>query len=126
MKMLKEMGMTVDMVFPYVTSEDWKKRFIGEYWMLRFRTEGLNDMLLKLTCDKLDFKPNCESNIFSAQVSTMERYLEILEKRAVIEDIDLMSFIKEGFYITPSESAFISVPRKNVHITTEGLPDSNE
>ena len=116
MKMLKEMGMNVDMVIPYIASEDWKKRFIGEYWMLRFRTEGLNDMLLKLTCDKLDFKPNCESNLLSAQVNTMERYLEILEKRAVIEDIDLMSFIKERFYITPSESVSI----------TEGLPDSNE
>ena len=116
MKMLKEMGMTADMVIPYVTSEDWKKRFIGEYWMLRFRTEGLNDMILKLRCDKLDFKPNCDANILSVQASTMERYLEILEKRAVIEDIDLMSFIKERFYITPSESISI----------TEGCPDSNE
>ena len=116
MKMLKEMGMTADMVIPYITSEDWKRRFIGEYWMLRFRTEGLNDMMLKLAYDKLDFKPNCDSSIFSSQLSTMERYLEILEKRAVIEDIDLMSFIKERFYITPSKGVSI----------TEGYPDSNE
>lgn len=116
MKMLKEMGMTMDMVIPYITSDDWKKRFIGEYWMLRFRTEGLNDTILKLNCDKLDFKPKCEANILSVQASAMERYLEILEKRAIIEDIDLMSFIKERFYITPSEGVSI----------TEGLPDSNE
>lgn len=115
MKMLKEMGMTTDMVIPYVTSEDWKRRFIGEYWMLRFRTEGLNDMLLKLNCDKLDFKPNCEVSTLSVQASTMERYLEILEKRAVIEDIDLMSFIKEKFYITPNENVSIA----------EECPDSN-
>lgn len=113
MKMLKEMGMTVDMVIPYVTSEDWKKRFIGEYWMLRFRTEGLSDMLLNW--DNLGFKPNCDFGTLSTQAGTMERYLEILEKRAVIENIDLMSFIKEKFYIIPNE---------NVSITEECL-DSN-
>lgn len=113
MKMLKEMGMTADMVIPYVTSEDWKRRFIGEYWMLRFRTEGLNDTILKLNCDKLDFKPNCDAATLSVQSSTMERYLEILEKRAVIEGIDLMSFIKERFYITPSEGVSITVEYPN-------------
>lgn len=44
-------------------------------------------MLLKY--DSLDFKPKCSFDLLNGQLKAMELYMEYLEERAAIENIEL-------------------------------------
>lgn len=70
-------------------SDDYKQRFVGEYWELRLRIEKLEDMLRKEELGVLGFKPDCPIGILRDQAHLMHSYLEILEQRAIYEKIDL-------------------------------------
>ena len=70
-------------------SDDYKQRFVGEYWELRIRLEKLEDMLRKEELGVLGFKPDCPIGILRDQAHLMHSYLEILEQRAIYEKIDL-------------------------------------
>lgn len=70
-------------------SDDYKQRFVGEYWELRLRIEKLEDMLRKEKLGVLGFKPDCPIGILRDQATLMHSYLEILEQRAIYEKIDL-------------------------------------
>ena len=72
-----------------MTSEDYKERFKAEYLQLKIRVEGLRKMLIKWDADKLDFTPLCPRAVYLTQKRYMEEYLNQLEVRAEIEDIEL-------------------------------------
>ena len=73
-----------------MTSEDYKERFKAEYLQLKIRVEGLRKMLIKWDAGKLDFTPPCPRVAYLTQKRYMEEYLNQLEVRAEIEDIELV------------------------------------
>ena len=72
-----------------LVSDDYKQRFVGEYWELRIRLEKLNDMIRKYDLGVLGFKPDCPIQKLREQADIMWDYLNILEDRAVYEKIDI-------------------------------------
>jgi len=76
---------TVDLM----TSNDYKDRFRAEYYQLKIRYNKLMDMLRKWKAGELNFKPSCPFNTLYQQSTCMRMYLDVLEKRAKIENIEL-------------------------------------
>lgn len=76
---------TVDMML----SSDYKERFKGEYYQLKYRYDKLHDMVVKYEAGTLNFKPNCSLDVLKAQKAAMGTYLYWLEVRAEIEGIEL-------------------------------------
>ena len=72
-----------------MNSADYKERFRGEYFQLKIRIEGLGNMLEKYKNGTLTFTPSCSYELLHSQLVVMIKYLEILEDRANIEDINL-------------------------------------
>ncbi len=70
-------------------SDDFKDRFKAEYHQLLNRRDGLSAMLSKYKLGTLLFKPKCSYDILYCQLTYMDGYLKLLEKRAKIEDIEL-------------------------------------
>jgi hypothetical protein len=67
----------------------YQERFIKEYFELKDRTEKLGNMLSAYLADELDFTPTCGYNMLHEQYVYMKNYLDVLERRAIIECIDL-------------------------------------
>lgn len=76
---------TVEMM----NSDNFKERFRAEYYQLKIRLNGLAQMLLKYERNELGFKPKCSFDLLNGQLRIMELYLEYLEERAEIENIEL-------------------------------------
>lgn len=72
-----------------MNSEDYKERFIAEYYQTKIRYDKLHKMIVKLEADKLDFEPNSPLCLLKEQAKYMGEYLRTLEIRAEVEDIDL-------------------------------------
>ena len=72
-----------------MNSGDFKERFKAEYYQLKIRYEGLSKMLEKYREGTLDFTPKCSYGLLYTQLVSMKHYMDILEERAVIEDIEL-------------------------------------
>ena len=70
-------------------STDYKERFKAEYIQLKNRFDGLKKMLDAWDDMKLDFIPPCPRSFYGEQVTYMEQYLRVLERRAKLEDVDL-------------------------------------
>lgn len=69
--------------------EAYKVRMVKEYWGLKDKYDKLHKMLVKYDTGKLDFTLTCPIGVLREQAGVMGNYLYILEKRAIIEDIDL-------------------------------------
>lgn len=83
----------VEKSYALMSSSDYKDRFLGEYLQLKVRYEKL-----KSFCNKIEVaemigseppKHDCPIELLREQQKYMGLYLSILEKRALIEDIDL-------------------------------------
>lgn len=72
-----------------MNSEDFKERFVAEYYQTKIRYEKLHKMLIKYEAGTLDFEPKCSLELLSEQAKHMGLYLKCLEIRAEIEGIDL-------------------------------------
>ena len=70
-------------------SGDFKERFKAEYFQLKIRRSGLKNMLDKWKNGTLEFVPMCPFHLLQKQLLVMDEYLEVLEERAKIEDINL-------------------------------------
>ena len=70
-------------------SPDYKERFKAEYTQLKNRFDGLKKMLDAWDDKKPSFVPPCPRDLYGEQVTVMELYLCVLERRAKLEDIDL-------------------------------------
>ena len=80
MKTLKE---TVDLML----SEDYKDRFVAEYWQTKIRYEKLHKMLVKMAAGVC--KRDDNSDVLVDQQANMRNYLNCLEIRAAKEGINL-------------------------------------
>lgn len=70
-------------------SDDYKDRFRGEYYQTKIRKEKLDAMLKKWDEGQLKFNPTCPREMYDDQIAGMTAYLNVLEKRAVIENVEL-------------------------------------
>ena len=68
---------------------DWKERVVQEYKELKERYNKLHRMLIKYEAGTLDFTPNCSYELLHTQLVYMECYMNVLEERAKIENIEL-------------------------------------
>ena len=92
--MLYTYNLTLADTIPYMNSSDYKDRFIGEYWQTKIRYDKLHDMTVKYEAGKLNFTPSCPLDLLKEQKKYMGMYLNKLEVRAVLEEIDLTKPIK--------------------------------
>ena len=81
--MVNSLSETVEMMI----SSDYKERFKAEYYQLAYRYDKLKQMYDNW--DTLDFTPTCSREIYQEQLSAMENYLIVLEKRAREEEVTL-------------------------------------
>lgn len=72
-----------------MVSSDYKERFKAEYIQLKNRLEGLQRMLNAWDNGKLNFQPTCPRDLYNVQESAMTMYLDVLKRRAIIEDVKL-------------------------------------
>ena len=79
-------------------SADYKERFKAEYQQTKIRYEKLKafvnrieaaELTKDMRCQPKAPEHDCPSYLLRDQQETMDRYLQILEIRAVIEGIDL-------------------------------------
>lgn len=70
-------------------SEDYKDRFKAEYFQVRIRLDKLCAMYSHMKNGTLDFEPTCPIEIYTNQLDAMAQYIDILEKRAELEGINL-------------------------------------
>lgn len=83
----------------YMTSAEYKNRFVGEYLQVKIRCEKLSKMIDKYELKQLNFTPKCPIDMLKTQLAIMERYITILQERAKIENIDLeMVYQNEELY----------------------------
>ena len=68
---------------------DYNERFKAEYYQLKIRYEGLARLLKGYREGTLDFTPNCDYDLLHTQLVYMECYMNVLEERAKIENIEL-------------------------------------
>jgi hypothetical protein len=93
---MKDLKETVSLM----TSEDYKERFMAEYYQLETRYLRLRKMYEKW--DELPFKPTCPKSWYEKQLDVMFQYLMVLISRSVEEDIKLdcdetlTAIIREG------------------------------
>lgn len=80
-----ELKDTIDLM----NSEDYKERFIAEYYQTKIRYEKLHKMLIKYEAKTLNFEPKCSLELLTEQAKHMGLYLKCLEIRAEIEGVDL-------------------------------------
>jgi len=70
-------------------SDNYKDRLKGEYYQIANRHEGLGKMLKLYKANELPFKPVCSYKLLYEQYVIMGDYMNILEERACIENIEL-------------------------------------
>ena len=87
--MLYTYNVTLADTIPYMNSSDYKDRFIGEYWQTKIRYDKLHDMTVRYEAGKLNFTPTCPFDLLKEQKKYMGMYLNKLEVRAILEEIDL-------------------------------------
>lgn len=76
-----------------MNSEDYKERFIAEYHQVEIRYEKLKNFCNKIEVEEMlgkeVIKHDCQLELLREQKRYMGLYLSILEKRALIENIEL-------------------------------------
>lgn len=87
------MDITWEEIYELINSGNYQDRFKGEYAELRDRYLRLSKMLIDFEKGKLNFVPTCPIELLWRQSEYMFNYMNILEKRAKIEGIDLSRYI---------------------------------
>lgn len=93
-------------------SKNYKDRFIAEYLQLKIRIDSLTQMLLNW--DKLDFTPTCDKRTLRSQLASMQKYLTVLDKRAVIEGISFVSIEPDVSYEEFVDNCLEEYKEKNI------------
>lgn len=81
--------MNLSDTIPFMLSDDWRDRFIGEYLQLKIRREKLHKLVVKREVGKLDFNTPISLESWQSQEWHMKMYLDELEKQAAIHGIEL-------------------------------------
>ena len=84
-KVISSLNDTVDLM----RSDDYKDRFIAEYAQAMIRAQKLELLLIDYRNNTLDFIPSTDIDTLTDQLTFMNRYILILQKRAKIESITL-------------------------------------
>lgn len=84
-KVISSLNDTVNLM----RSGDYKDRFIAEYAQVMIRAQKLEKMLIDYRNKALDFIPSTDIDTLTDQLTYMNRYILILQKRAKIESITL-------------------------------------
>lgn len=79
----------LDATILLMQSNDYRDRFVAEWAQTKIRLSKLNRMLRRYYEGTLDFTPTCPVQFLEKQTLAMERYVEVLEMRALIEKIKL-------------------------------------
>ena len=80
---MKDLKETISLM----TSDDYKERFLAEYYQLETRYLKLRKMYENW--DNLPFTPTCPKSCYEKQLDAMFNYLVILVSRALQEEIKL-------------------------------------
>ena len=75
-----------------MVSEDYRLRFVSEYWQTKIRWEKLKDFCNKIEVGGIvgrEPQHDCPLGMLRDQQRAMGEYLHILELRALVEGIDL-------------------------------------
>lgn len=76
-----------------MNSADYKERFIAEYQQTKIRYLKLKNFCNRIETAEMMYtaapQHDCPLGLLREQQQAMGRYLSILEKRAIIENIDL-------------------------------------
>lgn len=76
-----------------MNSEDYKERFIAEYHQVKIRYEKLKNFCNKIEVEEMlgkeVTKHDCPLELLREQQKYMGLYLSVLEKRALIENVEL-------------------------------------
>lgn len=76
-----------------MNSEDYKERFVAEYHQVKIRYEKLKNFCNKIEVEtmlgKEVTKHDCQLELLREQQKYMGLYLSVLEKRALIENVEL-------------------------------------
>ena len=68
---------------------DYNERFKAEYYQLKIRHDGLARLVKGYREGTLEFEPTCDYDLLHTQLVYMECYMNVLEERAKIENIEL-------------------------------------
>ena len=68
---------------------DYDERFKAEYYQLKIRYEGLARLLKGYREGTLNFTPTCSYDLLHTQLVYMEHYLNVLEERSKIGEVEL-------------------------------------
>lgn len=76
-----------------MNSEDYKERFVAEYHQVKIRYEKLKNFCNKIEAEEMlgkeVTKHDCPLELLREQQKYMGLYLSVLEKRALIENVEL-------------------------------------
>lgn len=72
-----------------MVSPDYKERFKAEFVQLHNRLEGLKRMVQSWDAGTLTFTPTCPRSIYDEQIAGMQKYLDVLEQRAEMEQVKI-------------------------------------
>ena len=76
-----------------MNSEDYKERFVAEYHQVEIRYEKLKNFCNKIEVETMlgeeVTKHDCPLELLREQQKYMGLYLSVLEKRALIENVEL-------------------------------------
>jgi len=81
--------LTLESTIDQMLSADYKDRFQAEVKQLRIRLTKLRIMINEWDNGELDFTPTCPRSMYDEQIDAMEKYMDILIKRAELEGIHL-------------------------------------
>ncbi len=70
-------------------SDDYKQRFLAEYYQLVIRLTKLKEMVHKWDNGELNFTPICSRETYDLQLKAMSEYMSILKLRASIENVGI-------------------------------------
>lgn len=79
---------------PFMNSDNYKERFVAEYWQTKIRYEKLKTFNTKIEASDMSIMVatpthDCPLCLLKEQQKAMGEYLHTLEVRAVIEGVDL-------------------------------------
>lgn len=86
-----------------MNSTDWKERLKAEYWQLKIRYDKLLDTGIWNNATQ------CPLTLMQRQAMYMQSYLEVLEKRAEVEGVDLHDvsiLLTENFNDTKADDGY--------------------
>lgn len=82
-------NMKLENTVELMNSNDYKDRFLAEYYQVKIRYEKLLNIIKRYENKTLEFELSCDINLLRKQAFVMECYMNILKERANEECVEL-------------------------------------